>query len=261
MIRRPFAVFLVIFAATALYTLTRPKIYEATAYLQLPARVHQNEPVDQTVNNEMSSFICIKIAESSLILQRVARLIPTTTHEHLHAHRHAGYEQATRSLTISYRDRDPTIAAQVANLFAEEVNALFIRKQEYQNRDTMEFLRERANAQAITIEKLAAALAAHPASPDAAQPDPEYQKLERDLAVNREILTQIQARLTEARAYETSPPAFFTLTLATPPAPGDYVSPPVLLHLTLGALVGILAAVLTARRLRPQPAPPKANPH
>lgn len=245
MIRLPFAVFLAVFAASALFTVTRPKIYEATATLQLPARVHHSEPVVHSVtiqSSEESSATYIKIAESNVMLQRVSARLTATDLENLRAHRHASFDLATRSLTISYRDRDPTHAAQVANLFADEVNAFCIRTREDETRYAIAQIQERTDAQARQVEVLSAALANHPAS---ATPDPEYQKLERDLAIHRDILTQLQARLAEARSVKSPPP--FTITLATPPATDDYVSPPVLLHLALGTLGGTLAGLLAAR--------------
>lgn len=254
MIRLPFAVFLAVLAATALYTFTRPKIYEATATLQLPVRVHQSEPVVHSVtieSSEESSAAYIKIAESNVILKRVSARLPETDLEHLRAHRHPGFDLATRSLTVSYHDRDPTYAAQVANLFAEEINDLFLRNHADENRFAIHYLQDRAKAQDLIVASGTAALAAYPTP--SATPDPEYQKLERDHSVNRDILTQLNDRLAQARAYKI--PAPFTITRATPPAPGDYVSPPILLHLALGTLGGALAGLLTARLTNRQSKP------
>jgi succinoglycan biosynthesis transport protein ExoP len=134
-------VFLVVFSSSLVYTLSEPKIYQATATVQLFRRDPTVMQVQQVMDTEMRSAddinTQIKLIESQAIAQRVAERItgpdlaqflapydrPATDTGAvlglLFSNRRIALQRLTLVVAISYNHPDRFVAAKVANLFAE----------------------------------------------------------------------------------------------------------------------------------------------
>lgn len=135
-------VFLVVFSSSLVYTLSRTKIYQATARIQLLRGDPKIMQVQQVVENDIRSAedlnTQLKVLESSAIVQQVAERITgddlrlfLAPYERTSAdigfiggvlgnNRKVTLQRATLIVDISYQHPDPSVAAKVANLFAAE---------------------------------------------------------------------------------------------------------------------------------------------
>ena len=122
------AVGLGVFAASAAWTFSRPKIYEARAGLRVWRPPESTAPALGA--NDFHALL--KIAESRLMLKRVAdRSYPEAdqlTHgvrgdlaDALEARRQVQADAASGMVSIIIRDRDPILAAKLANRFLDEM--------------------------------------------------------------------------------------------------------------------------------------------
>src|SRR4051812_30608810 len=134
-------VFLVVFSSSLVYTLSEPKIYQATATVQLFRRDLTVMQVQQVMDTEMRSAddvnTQIKVIESGEIVRRVAErltgpdraafLAPyerpagdtATVAGILGLNRKVALQRLTLVVAISYQHPDRFVAAKVANLFAD----------------------------------------------------------------------------------------------------------------------------------------------
>jgi polysaccharide biosynthesis transport protein len=134
-------VFLVVFSSSLVYTLSEPKIYEATATVQIFRRDPTVMQVQQVIDTENRSAedinTQIKVIESGAIVQRVAERItgpdlaaflapyelvnpePSAVAGLLARNRKVALQRLTLVVSISYRHPDRLVAAKVANLFVD----------------------------------------------------------------------------------------------------------------------------------------------
>ncbi len=134
-------VFLVVFSSALVYTLSAPKIYQATASVQIFRRDPTVMQVQQVMDTEMRGAedinTQIKVIESGAIITRVASrltgsdlaafLAPydkasgdlATVAGFLAANRRVALQRLTLVVSISYSHPDRFVAAKVANLFAD----------------------------------------------------------------------------------------------------------------------------------------------
>ena len=134
-------VFLVVFSSSLVYTLSEPKIYQATSTVQLFRRDPTVMQVQQVMDTEMRSAedinTQIKVIESGSIIQRVATRITgpdlaafIAPYQGANAdlsgiagilatNRKVGLQRLTLMVSISYQHPDRFVVAKVANLFAD----------------------------------------------------------------------------------------------------------------------------------------------
>jgi len=134
-------VFLVVFSSSLVFTLSEPKIYEATSTVQIFRRDPTVMQVQQVMDTEMRSAedinTQIKVIESGSIIQRVAARITgpdltaflapyegatadaATVAGILAGNRRVALQRLTLVVAISYQHQDRFVAAKVANLFAD----------------------------------------------------------------------------------------------------------------------------------------------
>jgi succinoglycan biosynthesis transport protein ExoP len=134
-------VFLVVFSSALVYTISAPRIYQATASVQIFRRDPTVMQVQQVIDTEMRGAedinTQIKVIESGAIIQRVASrltgpdlaafLAPfdkagtdvTAVANLLAANRRVALQRLTLVVSISYTHPDRFVAAKVANLFAD----------------------------------------------------------------------------------------------------------------------------------------------
>lgn len=134
-------VFLVVFSSALVYTISEPKIYQATATVQIFRRDPTVMQVQQVMDTEMRSAedinTQIKVIESGTIIQRVATrltgpdlaafLAPyekpnadiSIVADLLAKNRRVALQRLTLVVSISYQHPDRFVAAKVANLFAD----------------------------------------------------------------------------------------------------------------------------------------------
>lgn len=134
-------VFIVIFSSALLYTLTRPKIYESTATVQIfrrdPTIIPGQPVVDTDIRSAEDLNTQVKVLESESIVQAVAarikgadlqaflapyvkpnRPVPAVA-DILRKNRHIIPQRLTLMVAVAYDHPDRFIAAKVANLFAD----------------------------------------------------------------------------------------------------------------------------------------------
>jgi uncharacterized protein involved in exopolysaccharide biosynthesis len=228
-----------VFSATAACTFTRPKIYEATAsFIQTrqPAVIHEDalvcgDGINTTVFVLQSSFMARRVAER-LNDRDVARLIPQGRGPDskaligfLAAGRRAKASALSNGIDISFRHPDPSTAAQLASLFAEEMRtwAQLVEREDYDR--TLEY-HERQIAE---LRKEA--------------PAPESSLAANGLALDRDSLGK---HLDRHRRLSANPPKPHTVIPAVPPAPGDYVFPNLPRQLAAGLLAGFVLGPTSA---------------
>ena len=254
------AVGLVVFAATAVYTLTRPKIYEATASVSQWVPQHVLKADAGQILGEAGRCgdmaLARRIAENSLILKRVAdRLTPDDRHsivstptddplDSLAAKRSVQTNALGCLLSFTIRDSDRFRAARIANLFAAEL-AAFESRYTHCREPSIEQVDSRLERFGTQVAALEAQLAT--------ATEQERPALLRALEINRYHLTAIRLQKeTMLNAQNPREAAQPRTVLATPPAADDYVSPHIPLHLGAGLLasltLGTLASATAARR-------------
>jgi succinoglycan biosynthesis transport protein ExoP len=135
-------VFLVVFSSSLVYTLSRTKIYQATARIQLLRGDPKIMQVQQVVENDIRSAedlnTQLKVLESGTIIQRVAEQIKgdelrafLAPYERtsadagfvggiLQRNRKVALQRATLIVDIAFQHPDRFVAAKVANIFVEE---------------------------------------------------------------------------------------------------------------------------------------------
>ncbi len=134
-------VFLVVFSSSLVYTLSEPKIYQATAMVQIfrrdPTVMQVQQVVDTNIQSAEDINTQIKVIESATMIQRVAERITgpdlaaflapydratadsAFLMETLSRNRKVALQRLTLVVTISYQHPDRFVAAKVANLFAD----------------------------------------------------------------------------------------------------------------------------------------------
>lgn len=176
-------VFLVVFASSVVYTVTRQKIYQSSARVQILRSDPTVMQVQQVVENDIRSSedlnTQIKILESNKIVQRVAERI---TGDDLRAFL-APYEQApddrefvgrtlaqnrkvlpqraTLIVDVAFQHPDRFVAAKVANLFVDEYLAYNTRLRIDDSQAAVRELKTTVEDQQKRVEQLSSELQAY----------------------------------------------------------------------------------------------------
>lgn len=134
-------VFLVVFSSALVYTLSKPKIYESTATVQIlrsdPTIIPGQPVVDNDIRSAEDLNTQVKLIESLAIVQSVAQRLTAADRQALLApyvkpgkpqpdvvtlllhNRRVVPQRLTLMVDIAYDHPNPAVAARVANLFAD----------------------------------------------------------------------------------------------------------------------------------------------
>ncbi|MFT3829222.1 MAG: polysaccharide biosynthesis tyrosine autokinase [Opitutaceae bacterium] len=170
-------VFLVVLTATLVYTFSRPKLYTASATIEImrrDAKVMQVEEVrDTELRGPEDLNTQVKLLESIAIIEKVAeRLVgadakafmapyetggagdPITPREILGNNRKISPIRQTLVLVVSYTHQDPVVAAKVANLFVDEFMTYNAKQRMDESLKAVEDLKNRADTQRKKVQEL-----------------------------------------------------------------------------------------------------------
>lgn len=214
-------VFLVVFSSALVYTLSRTKIYQATATVQIFRRDPTIMQVQAVMDNEIRSAedlnTQVKILESATIIQKVAERItgddlrrfmapypaeegpePVTPGDILTLNRKILPQRLTLIIVVQYRHPDPVIAAKVANLFVEEFIAYNARVRIDESMKAVEDLKVRVEQQRKKVDELAVNLQNYRAKNNLVSLDERKDIVTEKLKALNMLVTQTTARLNDA---------------------------------------------------------------
>jgi capsular exopolysaccharide synthesis family protein len=177
-------VFLVVFATALVYTLTRTRIYESTATVQILRRDPSIMPGQAVVDSEIRSAedlnTQIKILESGNIIQKVAERLtgddqkqflapyeksggtaPLSVAEVLADNRKIVPQRLTLIILVGYRHPDRFMAAKVANLFVDEFISYNARTRTDESMKAVEDLKVSVEQQRKKVDEIALGLQAY----------------------------------------------------------------------------------------------------
>jgi polysaccharide biosynthesis transport protein len=213
-------VFLVVFSSSLVFTLSRVKIYQSSASVQ----IMRNDPVIMQVqgvtNNEVRSAEDLntqaKLLESGTIVMRVAdRLTGNDLERFMAPYKKAGAEtppiaeiifknrkivQQRLSLVIvvQYEHADPSIAAKVANLFVDEYISYNARVRIDESMKAVEDLKVRAEEQRRKVDELSVKLQNYREKNNLVSLDQRKDIVTEKLKALSLYLTQATSRLKDA---------------------------------------------------------------
>ncbi len=207
------AVFLLVFSSVLVYTLTRQKLFQSTATVQIFRRDPVIMQVQGVVDNEVRSAedlnTQVRILESTLIAQKVAARVTGADLERLAAPfrtpegrtpsaesivasgRKIDPLRATMIVAIRFQHRDPVVAALVANLIVDEYIAYNEHLRSEGSLKAVEDLKDRAEQQRKTVDLLAVQLQAY-------RERNNLVSLDQRKDINTEKLKALNGHLTES---------------------------------------------------------------
>jgi polysaccharide biosynthesis transport protein len=170
-------VFLVVFSATLVYTLSQTKIYKSVASVQLlrssPTVLKVEEVLDQNIRGQEDFNTQVKLFESGQIIQRVAdRLTPDETRKFMKPYEQGTFRDPVTPIEVIARNRriipvrltfvvaveyahpDPLMAARIANLFVDEFISYNSRTRIEESMKAVEDLKVRAEQQRKKVEEI-----------------------------------------------------------------------------------------------------------
>lgn len=275
--RRVFAgVFVAIGVAATVFIVRQPRWYEASAIVQVKLESEMGGATHAPAA-DMTSLL--EAGSSNVLIVKVeARLSESEQTAFLRAHDHPmkdGYPlsvmeviakgrrvmlgDAPRTLVFQVRDRDPEMAARLANLFAEELLGYTARVQIGDGihhvvnlKPLIEMIEERIRA--LSEEHAAYREERRRLTGVEFEPDAHSQELEKRLAEARQHLDQLRERERRIRAlFEPPPNPLRVLAWATPVEKKEGVLEPEIVAELVGAwglaaLAGLLAVRIARRR-------------
>ena len=214
-------VFLSVFLASLVFTLSSTKTYTATATIEILARdpvvMKVQEVRDSDLRGPEDLNTQVKILESGAIVQLVAqRLSPEDTkalmapyengdagdnlmpEEVLGRNRKVVPLRLTRILQIVYTHPDPEVAAKMANLFVEEYMNYNARWRVDESMKAVEDLKVRADQQGKKVQELGNGLQSYREKQNMVSLDQRKDIVTEKLKAVSLLLTQANSRLTEA---------------------------------------------------------------
>jgi capsular exopolysaccharide synthesis family protein len=212
-------VFLTVFLATLVYTLSTPKLYTAIASVEILARdpvvMKVQEVRDSDIRGPEDLNTQVKILESASIVQKVAEHLTVDETKALMApYEKAGGEPAlpedvlgenrkivpvrlTRILQVAYTHPDPDVAARVANLFVDQFMDYNVRWRVDESMRAVEDLKVRADEQAKKVEELGNALQSYRESQNMVSLDQRKDIVTEKLKALNSLLTEANSHLME----------------------------------------------------------------
>lgn len=216
------AVFLVVFSTALIITLSKTKVYESTASVQIfrrdPVIMQTQAVMDNEVRSAEDLNTQVKILESEAIIQKVAdRLtgndlamfkapyekdgalshVPITTI--LRLNRKVVPQRLSLVIDVQYDHPDPVVAAKVANLFVDEYIAYNARMRIDESMKAVEDLKVRAEEQRSKVNELALALQAYREKNNLVSLDQRKDIVTEKLKALNLLLTQSASTLADAQ--------------------------------------------------------------
>jgi capsular exopolysaccharide synthesis family protein len=214
-------VFLVVFSSSLVFTLSRTKLYQSTATLQIYRRDPTIMQVQAVMDNDIRSVedlnTQVKILESGAIIQKVADRItgaelkrflapyeeagggdPLSVNAILALNRKVAPQRLTLIVFVQYTHPDREIAARVANLFVDEYITYNARIRIDESMKAVEDLKVRVDQQRRKVDELATNLQAYRAKNNLISLDEGKDIVTEKLKALNMLVTQTSARLSEA---------------------------------------------------------------
>jgi len=175
--------FVVVMAATIVYTVTRVPVYQATATVEIFRRAPTVMQVQQVLDNQINSAedlnTQVNILKSTTIIQGVAdKLTGAELDSFLQPYRKPGKpapgvdgilevnrdivpERLSLMVSINYRHPNPDVAAEIANLFADAYSNYNAKVRVDESMRAVSELEQRANDQRKKVDEIAASIQAY----------------------------------------------------------------------------------------------------
>jgi len=215
------AVFLAVFLASLFYTLSRTKIYTATATVEILRRDLVVMKVEEVRDSEMRGpedlNTQVKLLESGQIVGEVAKRLtgaearaflkpyekggsgdPVAPGGILAANRKVVPVRLTRIIAVQYLHPDPEVAAKVANLFVDEFINYNARQRVGESMKAVEDLKSRADTQNKRVQELGSLLQEYKERNNMVSLDQRKDIVTEKLKALNLQLTQATLRLKEA---------------------------------------------------------------
>ncbi len=261
------AVGLSVFAASAAWTFTRPKLYEATAAVQFlhPRRGFAETAAAWSVvdysGRPPDINLPLHIAAGDLLARRVADRLtaeekqtillfqardpdPEALLKRLKAARRVVPYRLNGMVGISYRNRSPTIATRVSWLFAQELQQWAENMLIRNLRTELDHLNQEIEKQSQRVAALENALATPTPSLSASEANASV----LDLKIGRGALADLVKRQDwlVREINHVSGRHVYTLHPSPAPTADDYVSPNIPRNLTAGLATGLVMGTVAA---------------
>jgi capsular exopolysaccharide synthesis family protein len=215
-------VFLAVFLASLIYTLTATKLYTSSATIEILAR----DPVVMKVQEVRASDLHgpedlnteVKILESSSLVQKVAERLtpaesktltmpfekdssgePVVPETVIAKSRKILPARMTRVIQVVFTHPDPEMAARVANLFVEEFINYNVRWRVEESMKAVEDLKIRADQQAQKVQELGNNLQAYRERQNMVSLDEKRDIVTEKLKALSALVTQANSRLMDAQ--------------------------------------------------------------
>jgi capsular exopolysaccharide synthesis family protein len=212
-------VFLAVFLAGLVYTLSATKLYTAAASIEILARdpvvMKVQEVRDSDLRGPEDLNTQVKILESGTIVQKVAERLsadetkalmapyekgggdPMVPEEVLSLNRKVLPVRMTRILQVAYTHADPDLAAKIANLFVEEFMDYNVRWRVDESMRAVEDLKVRAEEQSKKVEELGNNLQKYREQQNMVSLDQRKDIVTEKLKAVNTLLTQANSHLRE----------------------------------------------------------------
>ncbi len=215
-------VFLAVFLASLIYTLTATKLYTSSATIEILAR----DPVVMKVQEVRASDLHgpedlnteVKILESSSLVQKVAERLTAAESKALTApyekessgdpvvpdsiiakNRKILPARMTRVIQVVFTHPDPDMAARIANLFVEEFSSYNVRWRVEESMKAVEDLKIRADQQSKKVQELGNNLQAYRERQNMISLDEKKDIVTEKLKALSTLVTQANSRLMDAQ--------------------------------------------------------------
>lgn len=215
-------VFLAVFLASLIYTLTATKLYTSSATIEILAR----DPVVMKVQEVRASDLHgpedlnteVKILESSSLVKKVAERLSPSESKALTAPYEKGSSgdpivpesiifknrkilpaRMTRVIQVVFTHPDPEMAAQIANLFVEEFSNYNVRWRVEESMKAVEDLKIRADQQSKKVQELGNNLQAYRERQNMISLDEKKDIVTEKLKALSALVTQANSRLMDAQ--------------------------------------------------------------
>lgn len=240
--------FLLVFGAVAIYTFTRVPLYAAYATVEIfrraPTVLQTNQSLDSEISSEEDLNTQVNVLESEAIIQGVAAQITGPLRDSflapyrerdgsalpvariLHLNRTIEPQRLSYIIAIQYRHPDRTVAATVANLFADEYIAYNEKLRIAQSMEAVDELRRSADEQRSKVDGIAAAIQAYREKNNLVSLDQRkdivteaLKDLDKDLTDSSAVLSAAETNWRQVEDCQRTGTSFLTLSfIANNPA-------------------------------------------
>lgn len=271
-------VFVALMVVVAVYALRQPRVYEARGVLKIEVPEHRSDPVvdESAVSCRVDVNTIKEVLASQKILQLVIERLtaeersaffqPYGPIDHLdeeikrliQSNRVLNTDRAALILEIRYRHPDRHMAALIARLHLEEMQAYEARVRIDEEKNALKELEMRAAQVGLQYDAIGRTMADYRQNrtelkDDELEKEEKYQGMLKTGEELKKLKLGIQDRLAEIRSSEKRTPAFgHSIELPVVPAEDDYLLGPLVgvfaRGVALAAVAGVLAAVVFKRQ-------------